>query len=139
MKLKKKSFRNSCHGFNRLRIHCSSSGHFGDVCSFPGPVQWVKGSCIAAAVAQVATEAWIQSLGWELLCAVGAAIKLKKNHSQIYQPTKTLTKYMQNLSIPKTTKCFRVIKENLSMQGNKRFMLQDSILFKMFSLFVPVF
>ena len=41
----------------------------------PGPVQGVKGSGIAAAVADIPAVAWIQSLAQELPCAVGVAIK----------------------------------------------------------------
>ena len=44
----------------------------------PGLVQWVKGSDIAAAAAQVAAVAQLQSLARELPYAVGVAIKLKK-------------------------------------------------------------
>ena len=44
----------------------------------PGPVQWVKGSGVAAAVVQVTAAAWIQSLAQELPYATGAAIKKKK-------------------------------------------------------------
>ena len=32
--------------------------------SISGPAQWVKGSGIATAVAQVEAEAWTQSLAW---------------------------------------------------------------------------
>ena len=46
--------------------------------STPGPVQWVKGSGVAAAAAQVTTAAHIQSLAWELLCTVSVAIKQNK-------------------------------------------------------------
>ena len=41
--------------------------------------QGVKGSGVAAAAAQVAAMAQIQSLAQELPCAVGAAIKKEKN------------------------------------------------------------
>ena len=41
----------------------------------PGPAQWVKGSGIATAAAHVTAMAWIQSLAWELINAMGAAIK----------------------------------------------------------------
>lgn len=40
--------------------------------------QWVKGFGTAAVVAQVTAEARIQSLAWECLCAMGAAIRKKK-------------------------------------------------------------
>ena len=45
--------------------------------SIPSPVQWVKGSDIAPAVAQVINVTWIQSLAQELPYAMGAAVKLK--------------------------------------------------------------
>ena len=43
--------------------------------SIPSPVQWVKGSSIAAPVAQVAATARIQSLAWELPYAMGVVMK----------------------------------------------------------------
>ena len=43
----------------------------------PGPAQWVKIWGVAAAAAQVAAVAQVQSLAWELPCAMGMAIKLK--------------------------------------------------------------
>ena len=49
--------------------------------SIPGPVQWVKGFCIAAAMVQVATEAWIQSLAWEFPYAIAVA---NNNNNDIY-------------------------------------------------------
>ena len=36
--------------------------------SIPGPLQWVKGAGIAAAVAYTAALAWIQSLAWKFPC-----------------------------------------------------------------------
>ena len=53
-------------------------GHCGGVGLSPGPVQWVKGSGVAVAVAWVVTEAWIQSLAQELSYAMGLAIKTNK-------------------------------------------------------------
>ena len=44
----------------------------------PGLVHWVKGSGIAASIAQIAAVAWIQSLAQELPYATGVAIKIKK-------------------------------------------------------------
>ena len=41
----------------------------------PNLVQWVKGSGVAAAAAQVTATAQIHSLAWELPYATGAAIK----------------------------------------------------------------
>ena len=41
--------------------------------------QWVKDLVLAAAVAQVATVAWIQSLAWEFPHAAGVAKKKKKD------------------------------------------------------------
>ena len=38
-------------------------------------MQWVKGTSVAAALAQVAAMTWIQSLAWELPHAAGMAIK----------------------------------------------------------------
>ena len=40
----------------------------------PGWGLWVKGSGVAAVVAQVAAEAWIQSLAWEIPYASGVVI-----------------------------------------------------------------
>ena len=57
---------------------CSSSGHFGSTSSILGLAQWVKGSGIAAAGAQVTAMTHIQSLAWEIAYAMGVAIKLKK-------------------------------------------------------------
>ena len=51
---------------------------YGGTDSTPGQVQWVKGSDVAAALAQVAPVAWIQFLAWELSYAAGMAIKKKK-------------------------------------------------------------
>ena len=42
------------------------------------PEQWVIGSEIAAAMVQIATVAWIQSLPWELPFAMGTAIIKKR-------------------------------------------------------------
>ena len=44
----------------------------------PGLVHWVKGSGIAASIAQIAAVAWIQSLAQELPYATGVAIKIGK-------------------------------------------------------------
>ena len=55
-----------------------SLGHCGGTGSISGPVQWVKGSSIAAAVAQAAAVARIKSLAWELPQATGAANKQNK-------------------------------------------------------------
>ena len=46
--------------------NCSGSGSCRGRSLLPGPVQWVKGPVIAAAAAQVAAVAGIQSLAWEL-------------------------------------------------------------------------
>ena len=45
-------------------------------------VQWVKGFGVAAAVVWVAAVACIQSLAWELACAVGVTIKKLKNEKK---------------------------------------------------------
>ena len=47
-------------------------------------VQWVKGSCIAAAVAQVAAVAQIQPLTWELPYVTSTAKKRKKWWSCVF-------------------------------------------------------
>ena len=39
-------------------------------------MQWVKESGIATAVAKVTAMAWFQSVAWELLYAMGVAIKI---------------------------------------------------------------
>ena len=53
--------------------------------SIPGVVQWVKGSGVATAVAQVVAVAWIQPLAQEFPYALGAAIKkTKTKENQIY-------------------------------------------------------
>ena len=44
----------------------------------PSLAQWVKGSGIAIAAAQVTAGALTQSLAWELPYAAGTAIKKKK-------------------------------------------------------------
>ena len=56
---------------------CSTSSHCGGTDSIRGPVQWVKGSGIAAAVAQ------IQPLAWEIPYALIAARKRKKKKKRI--------------------------------------------------------
>ena len=45
----------------------------------PGPLQWVKGSGIATAVAEVTAVARTQSLAGNLSYAAGVAIKKKKS------------------------------------------------------------
>ena len=49
-----------------------------------GDTQWVKGSSVAAAAAQVTAAAWIQSLAQELSYAMGWPLKKKRkeNHFQ---------------------------------------------------------
>ena len=54
---------------------CNSLGHCGGMVSIPGPGQWVKGSGVATAAAQVSAAAQIQSLAWELQYAIDTAIK----------------------------------------------------------------
>ena len=51
------------------------SGLCGGEGSIHGPVPWVEGAGVAASAAEVTDEAQIQSLTWELPCAVGVAIK----------------------------------------------------------------
>ena len=46
-----------------------------EVSSIPGLAQYVKGSGVATAVAQITAAAWIQSLAWELPYTAGVAIK----------------------------------------------------------------
>ena len=48
----------------------------------PGPAQWLKGSGIATAAAQV-TVAWIQSLAQQLPYAMDAATKLKTKQTNL--------------------------------------------------------
>ena len=48
--------------------------------SIPGPAQWVKGSSVAIAAAQVETVARIQSLVQEVPYTMGAAIKKTKQN-----------------------------------------------------------
>ena len=50
----------------KKKICCRSLGCCRDTGSIPGPVQWVKGSGIATAMAQVTAAAQIQSLGQKL-------------------------------------------------------------------------
>ena len=64
----------------------SGLGCCGSVSSIPGPVQWVKGSSVAVAVAQIEAVAWIQSLAWELAYAMGAAIEQTKEILKIELP-----------------------------------------------------
>ena len=69
---------------SKLRIWhclCSSSGHCRGAVLIPGTAQGVKGSGIAAAVAQVAVVVQIQPLAWELPYNVGAT-KKEKNTKQ---------------------------------------------------------
>ena len=54
---------------------CSSSGYCGGMGSIPGLARWVGDSGVAVAVTWVEAVAQIQSLVWELPCAVGATIK----------------------------------------------------------------
>ena len=56
---------------------CSGSGWCRGAGSIPHPTQWVKGSGIAEAVSYVTAAAQIQSLAWELPCALSVAIKTK--------------------------------------------------------------
>jgi len=46
--------------------------------SIPGPLQWVKGSGVGIAAAQVAAADRIQSLAWQLPHATSVAVKKKK-------------------------------------------------------------
>ena len=54
------------------------SGHCRGEGSIPSPGQWVKGSGVATAAAQVSAVAWIQSLVQELPRTTGTAIKKKE-------------------------------------------------------------
>ena len=54
--------------------NCIISGCCGGVGSIPSLVQWVKGSCIATAKAELVFVVQIQSLAWELPYALGVAI-----------------------------------------------------------------
>ena len=62
-----------------------------DTGSIPSPSQWVKGSSIATAVAQVTAATQIQSPAQELPYAVGAAIKIKTKQNK-----KTIVTYTGN-------------------------------------------
>ena len=55
---------------------CSGSGLCRGTDSIPGLAQWVKGSSVAATVAQ------IQSLAWGLPYVMGAAMKKKKKERE---------------------------------------------------------
>ena len=66
-----KSFHSGTMGLE-VSLQCQVSG------LIPGPVQWVKGSRIAAAAALVATVAWIWSLAQQLSYAGGRQKKRKK-------------------------------------------------------------
>ena len=50
----------------------------------PLPAQWVKGYCVAAAVAWVTTTAWIWSLAQELHMPWGSQKRKKKNTNQTH-------------------------------------------------------
>ena len=54
------------------------------------PVQWIKGSLVAVAVAQVTAAAQIQFLAWELPCAEGVAAHAKKQAIHVF------IKYFEN-------------------------------------------
>ena len=58
--------------------NCSGSGYCRGEGSIPGLVQWVKGSGVSIAAAQVTAVAWIQSLIQELPYAAGAAKERKE-------------------------------------------------------------
>lgn len=62
--------------------YCSGSDCFRGAGLIPSPAQWVKGSRIATAVAQVAAAARIQSLTWELPYAIGEATPKKKKKKE---------------------------------------------------------
>ena len=62
---------------------CISSSCCRGTGSIPSPVQWIKVSGVAIAVAQVVAEAQIQSLAWELPYTMGVAIKLKQKVTMV--------------------------------------------------------
>ena len=57
-------------------LTCSGLGLCGGVALMPAPVQWVKGSGVSKAAAQ------IQSLAWELPYVMDVAIKLKRKNKK---------------------------------------------------------
>ena len=57
--------------------NCSGLSHCGGAVSVTGPAQWVKGSGVASASAQVTAVAWIHPLAQEHPYAMGVAIKKK--------------------------------------------------------------
>ena len=67
----------SCCGAVSSESDCGSSPCCGSVGSILSPMQWVKGSGVAAAVTYTAC-AGIRPLAWEFPYAMGAAIKKKK-------------------------------------------------------------
>ena len=73
-------------GVNDTACLCGGTG------SIPSLVQWIKGSGIVAAVAQ------IQSLAWELPDAVGAAEKQKKEKKTL----KIKIKYISRICMMKS-------------------------------------
>ena len=68
--------------------------------SIPGLSQWLKGSSIASAVAQVAAAAQIQSLAQKLPYAAGVAIKSKKEKKK--EPPTYSTLYSYRIVVLKT-------------------------------------
>ena len=59
-------------------LNCSGLGPCRGAGSIPGPVQWVKGSGVAPAVAEITAVVQTHSLAWELPYATGVTIKWKK-------------------------------------------------------------
>ena len=54
-----KYFRSSLHGVVGWESYCGGSGHHAGVNWIPGLAQWVKGSGVATAAAQVNSLAWV--------------------------------------------------------------------------------
>ena len=81
---------------NNFKEKTEKKKRFKIIFGVPTVAQWVKN---LTAATQVAVEAWVQSLAWELLYAIGAAIK-KEKKSLIRLYLEFFFKYL-NLSFKK--------------------------------------
>ena len=67
---------------------CSGSGPCEGAGSIPSSTQWVKGSCIVAAVALLVDAAWTQSLARGTSLCLGCGHKIKKKKKDFVTKTK---------------------------------------------------
>ena len=104
LKKKKKKKKNppgsSCWGTASQESDRSSLGCFRSVGSIPSLAQGVKGSSVAAAEMWVTAAAQIQSLAWDLPCAVGVAIKKSPSSDRCFIWSVYGTKGVDVFSLP---------------------------------------